>query len=111
MRCFHHGLDVVLDGFVIATLEFADVDHHVDLCSACGNRLLRLPAFGIGARRAQREPHHRAHLHWTVGKFHRNQRHPIRIDADTGETELTGFRGHSLDIGGRGVGTQQRVVD
>ena len=55
------GVDGVLDGLVVAALELADGDHHVQLARSQASQRRRLLAQRGDQRRAQRKADHHAH--------------------------------------------------
>ena len=96
---------------MIAAAQRADVLHHVDLLRADAQSGFGFGHFGFGGGGAQRKSDHGADLDGRSGQLGGDQRHPVRIDADAGETVLARFAAHLEDVVARGVGPEQRVVD
>ena len=108
---FDDGLDVSKDGGVVAGFERADVDNHVNLAGAIAEGGTRFGGFGFGEVGAEREPDDGA-------DFDRRGAHQCGgktdvkwVDADGTEVMLHRFLAQSFDVGGGGVGLEERVVN
>jgi hypothetical protein len=106
-----HPADVVGDGRVVAGLQGADVDHHVDLAGSVTDRLAGLEGLGPGRHGSQREAHHRADPDRAARQQRAAAGHVGAVDADSGEVEPARLLAELLEILGGGVGLEQGVVD
>ena len=101
---FDHGGDVGFHCVVIAAAQRADVYHHVDFLRARAQGGFGFGDLRFGGRRAQRKADHGADLDRRSGQLGRNQRHPVGIDADAGETILARLAADLEDVIARGFG-------
>ena len=110
MRGLGHSGDVGADRIVVAGLELADVDDHVDLGGAGGNHVSGLGGLGGGGHGAQRETDHGAGSDVGAGEVGRNARDPVTVHADAGGVQVLGLLAYAVDLLCSGIGLEQRVV-
>ncbi len=67
--------------------------------------------FDVWRGRAEWKSDHRAHAYATAPQQFRAKRDPGGIDAHGGEVKLRRLATQLLDLAGRGIGLEQRVID
>ena len=105
-----HGRDVGAHHVVVAGLELADVDDHVDLARTGGHHVGGLGGLGGGGHGAQREADDGAGHDVSALKGGGDARHPVAVDAHGGGVELARLGGDAVDLLGGGVRLEQGVV-
>ena len=105
------GLDVALDQGAVATLQRADVDHHVDLGGSVRECAARLVLFDVWRGRPERKPHDRADPDGATGQALAGASHPGGVQADRGEPMLHRLVAQHVDLSLGGIRAKQGVVD
>src|SRR5438132_2176406 len=107
----HDRPDVAFDVRIVLRLQPADMDHHVDLGSARGDRLARLGNLGFGRLGSGREADYRDGPGAAALDETGAERHVVRGDTHGGEAVCPSLVAelHQL-LAGR-AGLQERVID
>ncbi len=105
------GSDVAIDDVILAALERADVDDHVDFGRAIANRTARFERFGFAHVRPEWKADYRANFDRGTAEQTRAVPHVVWIDAHGSEAELFCFLAQLGDLIDSCIGTQERVVD
>src|ERR1019366_4597149 len=103
--------DIPEDEGIFAALERADVDDHVDFLRPLPNRGAGFHGLRFRRLRAQREADDAANLHARSIQELAGDRDPRRIYAHRVELVLARLPAELFDVGPRGVGPQDGVVD
>ena len=111
VRDCHHGGDVVANVLVATGAQRADLDHHVQLGGAVGERVARLEHLRRRRRRAVREADHRADGHVGPPKDRGSTPNVHGTDADRGHVVLRRQPAAGLDERVVQLRLQQGVVD
>ena len=111
MRHFGHRSNIVFDQAVIAALQGADVDDHVNFARAIHNRPPRFVGFHVGQGRAQRKSDYRANGDAAALQMTSRYTHPGWIHANRSEVILGSFFAKTIDFAFRRVRFQKSVVD
>ena len=103
--------DIVLFSSVVAGLERADVDDHVDLASAFADRPARLQRLDLRRSGPQRKADHGADDGLGAAQASRATLHVDRVHTHGREAVLLGFVAQRVDLLVGRVRLQERVVD
>ena len=109
--CAVHGVDVGLHVVGAAALQRADVDHHVDLAGARGDRGGGFKCLGGRQPGTERKADYRTDEHAGIGQLARGERHVRRIHADRVKAMLGRLAAEFADLRVARVGREQRVID
>src|SRR5256714_13128721 len=102
---------VVLDGAVVAALQSADVDDHVNLARAVENCTPGLVSLHVRQSRAQRKADDRAHGHARPAQDTRRLLHPSRVHAHARELVLRCLLAQTPYVRLARLWLQQRVIN
>ena len=111
MRHFGHRSNIVFDQAVIAALQGADVDDHVNFARAVHDRSARFVGFHVGQGRAQGKSDNGADGDTAALQLTGRYAHPGWIHADRSEVILGSFFAKTIDFAFRRVRFQKSVVD
>jgi hypothetical protein len=111
MSDFGDAAYILLDCTIVAALEGADVDNHINLASAIKNRTPRFVSLHIAKRCAEREADHCADWNARALQVARSRANPGRIYAHGGESEPRSFFAQVLDVVFGRLGLEERVID
>ena len=104
-------LDVGEDGGVVAGFERADVEDHVNFAGAIANGGAGFGGFGFGEVGAEWETDDGANFDRRGLQECGGQTDVNWVDADGMEVMVRGFAAQAFDVGGGGVGLEERVVN
>src|SRR5207302_1013884 len=102
---------VVLNSTIIAALERADVDDHINLTRAVEDRAPRLVSLHVRERRAERKTDHGADGNTRAAQMTGRGAHPRRIHTDGCEMKTRGLFAEPFDVVFRRFRFQERVVN
>ena len=106
-----HCLDGVVDSLMVAALELADGDDHVQLACAQASERGRLLAERGDQRGAQRKSDNHAHGNARAGERGDRRGRPDGVDHGAGKAVADGLVAELLHLVAGGVGFEQGVVD
>ncbi len=110
-RASDYGGNVGRDLHPVAGLHQPERHHHVQLSGPCPDGTLRLISFGLGFVGAEGKADHRRQLHAAPAQSLGASRDPYRVHADGSEAMLECLVTERVDVGGRRLGLEERMVD
>ncbi len=106
-----YSVDGVVHSLVVAALQQADGDYHVQLVRTQPEQRCGLVAQRGHQRRSQREADHHTHGNAGAGKHAHRRRNPYRVHHGAGKAVADCLIAQAFYLVAGGLGLQQRVVD
>ena len=111
IRRLNHFVKLAEDVFVVAVLEFADVEDYIDFVRPVVHGSLGFEPFCVHVHRAERESHHAGNFYISVLQQVARLRHARAIHTHAVKAMLPGFGAQTFDVSGGSFGFEQGMVD
>src|SRR6185369_16469507 len=106
-----HRTNVVFDKAIVATLQRADIDHHVDFRCAVEDRAARFVSFDVRKRSAEWKADDSTNRNAAADQITSSDAHPGRIHANGSEAISRSFVTQLLNIVVGSFRLEERVID